>query len=299
VTCARNSGTGGLRAEPPPGRPRHLTDDDCKKLEALLTEGPVAHGWPNDLWTAARVARVIEKQFGIAYHPGHVSRILKGRLNWTCQRPAQHYKGRDDKAIARWVAERFPVIAADAAGRGAWLVFIDETGFMLVPTVRRTYSPRGQTPVHRTGDPHGRISGIGAIAVSPGRDQIRLRYTLLANQVNFRGPSVVQFLRELQSGLGGPMTVIWDQIPIHECAQVTEFLAAHPDVIVKPFPPYAPDLNPADGIWRYVKFGRLPNYTPYEMDELRGKVVEELDRLKESPELLKSLVRFTKLPLQL
>lgn len=144
--------------------------------------------------------------------------------------------------------------------------------------------------------PHCRLSGRWD---SPGRDRIHLRYTLLANQVNFRGPSVVQFLRELQSELGGPMTVIWDQIPIHECAQVTEFLAAHPDVVVEPLPPYAPELNPADGIWRYVKYGRLPNYTPYEMDELRSKVVEELDRLKESPDLLKSLVRFTKLPLEL
>jgi transposase len=170
---------------------------------------------------------------------------------------------------------------------------------MLVPSVRRTYAPRGQTPAHRTGDPHGRISGAGAIAISPGRDRIRLRYALLTDQVNFRGPSIVQFLQDLRSELGGPMTIIWDQIPIHECAQVTAFLAAHPDVVAEPFPPYAPELNPADGIWRYIKYGRLANYTPYEMAELRGKVVEELDRLKELPDLLKSFVRFAKLPINL
>lgn len=67
----------------------------------------------------------------------------------------------------------------------------------------------------------------------------------------------------------------------------------------KTLPPYAPKLKPADEGWRYVKYDRLPNYTPYEMDELRGKVVEELDRLKQSPDLLKSLIRFTKLLLQL
>jgi transposase len=299
VTAARSGGLGELRAKPQPGARRRLTDEDCRELETLLSKGAVAHGWLNDLWTTARVARVIEKRFGIKYHPAHVSRILKGRLNWTCQRPEQHYKGRDDTAIARWVSETFPTIATAATARGAWLVFIDETGFRLVPTVRRTYSPRGQTPVHRTGDPHGRISGIGAIAVSPARNRLRLRYHLLANQMNFRGPSVVQFLRESRSDLGGPMTVIWDQIPIHECAQVTEHLATYPDVIVEPFPPYAPELNPADGIWRYVKYGRLPNYAPYEMDELRGKVVEELDRLAGSPDLLTSLIKFTKLPLEI
>jgi transposase len=299
VVGARNGGPGELQAKPPPGRPRRLTDDDCEKLKALLTEGALAHGWPNELWTTARVARVIEKQFGIKYHPGHVSRLLRGRLNWTCQKPEQHYKDRDDAAIARWVAEEFPVIAASAATRGAELVFIDETGFMLVPTVRRTYSPRGQTPIHRTGHPHGRISVTGAIAIRPGQDRIRLQYSLLADQVNFRGPSIVQFLQDLRSELGGPMTVIWDRIPIHECAQVATFLAAHPDVVAEPLPPYAPELNPADGIWRYIKYGRLANYTPYEMGELRGKVVEELDRLKESPDLLRSFVRFAKLPIEL
>ena len=295
----RMAESGCLKPKPQAGPSNRLTDDDCRELEALLLKGAVAHGWLNDLWTAARVGQVIEKRFGIKYHPAHVSRILRVRLNWTCQRPEQRYKGRDDKAIAQWVAEDFPAITATATARGAWVVFIDETGFMLVPTVRRTYAPRGQTPVHRTGDPHGRISGIGAIAISPGRKRIHLRYALLANQVNFRGPSVVQFLRELRSGLGGPMTIVWDRIPIHECAQVTEFLATYPDVVAELLPPYAPELNPADGIWRYIKYGRLPNYTPYTMDELRSKVTEELDRLKALPDLLKSFVRFTKLPIEL
>jgi putative transposase len=95
------------------------------------------------------------------------------------------------------------------------------------------------------------------------------------------------------------MAVVWDQIPIHECASVTAFLAAYPDVVAEPFPPYAPELNPADGIWRSIKYGRLANYTSYEMDEPRGKVVTELDRLKTCPGLLKSFVRFAKLPIEL
>lgn len=67
----------------------------------------------------------------------------------------------------------------------------------------------------------------------------------------------------------------------------------------EPFPPYAPELNPADGIWRYVKYGRLSNFAPYTMDELRKKVIEGLDRLKKSPSLLKSFINFAKLPLDL
>jgi putative transposase len=62
-------------------------------------------------------------------------------------------------------------------------------------------------------------------------------------------------------------------------------------------PPYAPKLNPADGIWRYIKYHRLANYTPVSLGELREAVTSELEGLKGRPDLLKSFVRFTKLPI--
>jgi hypothetical protein len=77
------------------------------------------------------VGQVIERHFRVKYHPGHVSRILKERLNWTCQRPVHQRWERDDAEIDRWVGEEFPRIIAEAWARGAYVVFIDETGFML------------------------------------------------------------------------------------------------------------------------------------------------------------------------
>src|SRR5690242_19850320 len=91
----RMAESGDLKAKPQAGPSNRLTDDDCRELETLLSKGAVAHGWLNELWTAARVGQVIEKRFGIKYHPSHVSKILRGRLNWTCQKPEQHYRGRD------------------------------------------------------------------------------------------------------------------------------------------------------------------------------------------------------------
>jgi putative transposase len=110
---------------------------------------------------------------------------------------------------------------------------------------------------------------------------------------------VVQFLGAARSALRAPITVVWDRIPIHECEEVDEYVAEVGDIVVEPFPPHAPELNPADGIWRYVKYGRLPNYTPPDLDVLRAKVTEELNRLQGRPELLKSFVRFTRLPIDL
>jgi transposase len=77
---------------------------------------------------------------------------------------------------------------------------------------------------------------------------------------------------------------------------VDEYLAEEPELVLEPLPPYAPKLNPADGIWRYVKYHRLANYAPTELSALREAVTMELESLKERPDLLKSFVRFTKLP---
>jgi hypothetical protein len=188
----------------------------------------------------------------------------------------------------------FPCILGAAMSREAHLVFVDEAGFMLEPIVRRTYAPRGRTPVHRIGNPHSRISAIGAVTGTPARDGIGLLYGLLRDNLNFRGPTVVQFLRALRSALRAPMTIIWDRIPIRESEDVGAYVAEFPEVVVEPFPPHAPELNPADGIWRCLKFGRLANYNPSDLDTLRGKVIQELDRLRNRPELLKSFIRFTK-----
>lgn len=244
-----------------------------------------------------RVREIIKKHFGVEYHPAHVCRLLKTKLDWTCQRPQLQNTDRDDAAIEAWVREKFPLIMEQTAARAAYTVFVDETGFMLEPILRRTWAPRGKTPVHRVSDPHGRISVIGAIAISPSLDNIVFMYDLLADNANYRGKTVATFMRAVHARLAGPMTVIWDQIPIHECRPIDDFTAAVPGVILEPFPPYAPELNPTDRVWGYVKYHRLPNFTPPDLGALRSSIVQELDRVSGRCDLLWAFVRATKLPL--
>jgi len=74
VRAARQPG--GLEAVPQRGPTPALTPADLQTLESLLRRGAKAHGWPNELWTAARVARLIQRHFQIDYHPEHVRKIL-------------------------------------------------------------------------------------------------------------------------------------------------------------------------------------------------------------------------------
>jgi transposase len=161
--------------------------------------------------------------------------------------------------------------------------------------VRRTFAPRGQTPVVRVADPHARISVIGAITVDPRRERVGLVYNMLGDNANFRGPGIAYFVQILLAAIGGPVTILWDRVTIHSCEQVEQCLGSVPGVVVEPFPPYAPKLNPADGIWGYVKHGRLPNYTPPDLDVLRTTIMSELDRLRAEEGLLRSFIRHTKL----
>jgi transposase len=178
-----------------------------------------------------------------------------------------------------------------------YLVFVDEAGFMLTLLLRRTWAPRGQTPVITVADSHDRISAIGAMTIGPARRRFDFHYRLLADNTNFRGASVVSFIDHVQRRLHGPITILWDTIRIHTGAVVRDYLMRNPRVRIELLPPYAPELNPVDYVWSYVKYGRLGNCCPMNLTELRKRLHEEFQRLKRQPWLLKSLFRRTGLTL--
>ena len=109
---ARQLTSGGRRALKKAGRAGRkplLQDSDLRRIEEGLKRGPEALGYHTSLWTAARVADLIEKRCGVRYHPGHVWRIL-GQLGWSCQRPTGRALERDEEAIRHWKRYRWPAI---------------------------------------------------------------------------------------------------------------------------------------------------------------------------------------------
>lgn len=98
-----------LMAKPHPGRPSRLSPEQREGLLGLLLEGPLAHGYANELWTLPRIAKVIENRFGVRYHPAHVWKILRA-CGWSCQKPQQLGKERDEEQIQNWRKERWPDI---------------------------------------------------------------------------------------------------------------------------------------------------------------------------------------------
>jgi transposase len=137
----KRKGLAGLNAKPIPGRPPNLTLKQKQHLERLLLNGPLAVGYKTDLWTLHRIAQLVKRCFHITYHPGHVWKILRA-LGWSCQKPERRATQRNEAAITRWKRYVWPQIRHRAEQRGAHLVFVDESGFLLIPNVKRTWAPR-------------------------------------------------------------------------------------------------------------------------------------------------------------
>ncbi len=100
-------GEAALRARPRPGALCRLGEVQRACLPELLSHGGEAYGFRGDVWTCGRVAKVIDREFGVSYHPAHVSRILK-ELEWTPQKPIERARQRNEALIESWRTDVWP-----------------------------------------------------------------------------------------------------------------------------------------------------------------------------------------------
>jgi transposase len=109
VHTYRAKGPRGLQPRPTPGRPPKLSGAQRERLKRVLLKGPLAAGYPTDLWTLKRVAEVVTHLFQVEYHPCHVWRLLHS-LGWSCQKPERRALQRNEAEIVHWKRHRWPHI---------------------------------------------------------------------------------------------------------------------------------------------------------------------------------------------
>jgi transposase len=107
IKAGKAGGEAALAARKSTGSPGRLSMEERQRIPGLLERGAVSFGFRGDLWTCPRVAKVIERELGVKYHPAHVSRILK-ELGWTPQKPIRRAKQRKEAEIQSWKTERWP-----------------------------------------------------------------------------------------------------------------------------------------------------------------------------------------------
>ena len=139
---------------------------------------------------------------------------------------------------------------------------------------------------------------IGAITVSPKQQRLNLYVAMMGNDANADARDTVRFLQQIHQHLRGPLTILWDRGTIHARAgEVKDYLARHPEIVTERFPAYAPELNPEELVWQHTKYSRLCNFAANNTGVLRRKLADEFRTLSQQPELLRSFIEHTGLPL--
>ena len=144
---------------------------------------------------------------------------------------------------------------------------------MLQPVVRRTWAPRGQTPIHYSWDRHDRISVIGALTLSPNTNRMGVYFTY--QYENIRTEHVMFFLKHLHRQLQRKLILVCDRWSVHRSA-IRRLQAKHSWLEAELLPPYAPDLNPVEAMWSYTKHCDLANYIPDNVTELEDQILDSL-----------------------
>ena len=170
----------------------------------------------------------------------------------------------------------------------------------MAPLVRRTWALRGQTPslVQFGGaGPREKVSVAAALWLSPRRDRLGLDARTLVNQY-FNNWYVAAFLEAMMSDLPGRFVVVWDGGPMHKGDPIHQVADVFADrLCLEALPPWAPELNPVEPLWGWLKYDQLCNYTPHDVAELDGRVVAELATVGDDQRFLRGLYHASELPL--
>jgi transposase len=172
-----------------------------------------------------------------------------------------------------------------AQDEGRTIVWVDESGFYLLPAAVRTYAPRSQTPVLRLPLTRDHLSVISAITPAG-------QLLLMVQERPYRSADVVRFLKHLLRHLPGKLLVIWDGSPRHRGQAIKDFLAqgAAQRIHLERLPGYAPDLNPDEGIWNYLKRVELRNVCCRDLSHLRRELRLAAMRLRQKRDVIQGCI---------
>lgn len=165
---------------------------------------------------------------------------------------------------------------------------------MLQPTVRRTWAPKGRTPIHYSWDRHDRISAMSAVTLSPQRCRLGLYFELFDQNINTE--RAVSFVAALLRHFPRGIILVWDRWSVHRAAARRLARRFPRRVQIEWLPAYAPDLNPDEQVWNRAKYTDLANFIPEDVAQLSRSVRQSLRRMRSQPTLLRSFFQHAGLP---
>ena len=282
---APGGGTRALRSRRGTGRPRSLTRRQERQVFRWVNgRDPRQCGLDFGLWTRMVVAELIEQKFGIRLGQTAVGALL-ARLGLTPQKPLQRAYQRDPQAIEAWRRERYPAIARQAKADGGEVFFWDESGFRADAVHGRTWGKKGQTPVVERPGQRQTISAASAVNAKGG-------FWYCTYEGGLTAELFVRLLRQLMRYRVRPVHLVVDGLPAHKTRLVKDYVASTEGRLTLHFlPGYAPDLNPDELVWSYVKRTGVARKPLRKGEKLREKIDAQLAAIKQAPALVRSFFR--------
>lgn len=259
-----------------------LTEQQRQRVKRwIVGKDPRQYGFEFGLWTRRIVQTMIGKKFGIELCLTSVGKLL-AQLELTPQKPLRRAYERDPVRIELWTKEEFPKLKKRARKYGAKIYFLDETGFSSEPNLRRTYGLKGDKAVVKTSGQRQKVNVISAVSMQ-GAFWCQI-YTHTLKQGEF-----IIFLKDLMAGQRGKVFLVLDSHPAHIANSVKEYVRSTQGKLELHFlPPYAPDLNPDEFVWNYLKGTGVARKPLRQNESLKERVEADLAKLKNDRKLLRS-----------
>lgn len=278
----REGGEEALETKPAPGRPPGLSDEHMAELMRIIVgKNPQQLDFGPALWTRGIVRELIQRKFGVSLSEVSVGRILH-KLGLSPQRPLYRAYEQDMAKVSEWKEKTFPEIQARAKKEGAAIFFADESSVRTDFHAGTTWAPVGRTPVLLGTGKRRSISMVSA--VSPRGE---LHFDI--QQEGIKADDFLAFCKRLVSDAGRPVFLILDNSQVHRAVILKEYARDSGGMLTLFFlPPYSPELNPDEWVWKNVKHDNLGRAAAKSTDDLAKFARIALGRLKGAPHLVRS-----------
>lgn len=283
LRAERKNGPQGLAARKHPGPKPTLTPQQKLRVRRWICgKDPRQYGFDFGLWTRKIVAALIKEKMGAALGLTAVGRLLH-QMDITPQKPLRRAYERDPIAIKKWQDEDYPKLQARAKRRRGEIFFLDEAGVRSDQVLGRTWGEKGKTPEVPTS---GQRQSINAISAVNARGAFWYEvYSGRFNATRFRD----EFLKSFMRGRRRPVFLVVDGHPSHRAKMIAAYVKELKGRLELHFlPGYAPELNPDEFVWNYVKNEGVSKKPLKRNESLRRRVESDLAGIKRRPALVRS-----------
>lgn len=282
ISSYRRNGEKNLKSKKAQGPAFKLSKQEVNNLLMLFKDNAMQHGFETPLWTCKRIQQIIKQRFGKKMHTTNIMRWLK-RINITYQKPQRQASQRNDEAVRKWLNEEWPKIKAHCRRWQALLYFQDEAGVSLIPVMGKTWAPKGNTPIVKVTGKRGGLCVTSAISPT-GKMIFRIEKKRINADVH------IEFLEQmLKQHPHRKIIVIEDRAPAHRAKKIKEFVETHKKrLAIYLLPPYSPELNPDEHVWKYLKAYQLKAHQAQDTKELRKLVKRKMQGIQKKEQVINS-----------